>query len=248
MFITNSRVCINRVRFSILLMVSSTWLLMSFSLSLFAPVNLVSRDRFGRPVPCQPAYPPHSDWIYQAINLVLTHLAVSSGRKGKEIFLSAVQKEKFWVFMSVTWRRHDVAALVVGWNFLKSKYLPTSFWSERPWKCSAGSALTPPEFGTPPWPKTVRVDLRSLETVYCQRIVSKSGTRLSWPISVAREVKCQGVFMCTPLWRGTIAVYRFMASAQNKPVMVQKYLEEASSPKEETWTKKERRRWWRNKT
>ena len=30
-----------------------------------------------------------------SINLVLTHLAVSSGRKGKEIFLSAVQKEKF---------------------------------------------------------------------------------------------------------------------------------------------------------
>ena len=70
-----------------------------------------------------------------------------------------------------------------------SKFLPTSFWSYRPWKCSAGGALTPPEFGTPPWPKTVWVDLRSLETVYCQRMVSRSGTRLSWPISVAREAQ-----------------------------------------------------------
>ena len=29
---------------------------MTFSLSLLAPENLVSRDRFGRPYPCQPAH------------------------------------------------------------------------------------------------------------------------------------------------------------------------------------------------
>ena len=32
----------------------------SSSLSLFAPENLVSRDRFSRPVPRQPAHSPHS--------------------------------------------------------------------------------------------------------------------------------------------------------------------------------------------
>ena len=33
---------------------------MNISLSPFAPENLVPRDRFGRPVPRQPARPPHS--------------------------------------------------------------------------------------------------------------------------------------------------------------------------------------------
>ena len=80
-----------------------------------------------------------------------------------------------------------MAALVVERNF--SKFLPTFFGSYRPWKCSAGGALTPPEFGTPLSQKTVRVDLRSLEKVYRQRMVSKSGTRLSWPISVARKAQ-----------------------------------------------------------
>ena len=31
-----------------------------FNLFLFAPENLVSRDRFGRPVPRQPVHSPHS--------------------------------------------------------------------------------------------------------------------------------------------------------------------------------------------
>ena len=31
-----------------------------YSLSTFAPENLVSRDGFGRPVPHQPAHSPHS--------------------------------------------------------------------------------------------------------------------------------------------------------------------------------------------
>ena len=33
---------------------------MDISLSPFAPENLVSRDGFGRPLPCQPAHPPYS--------------------------------------------------------------------------------------------------------------------------------------------------------------------------------------------
>ena len=33
---------------------------MNFSLSPFALENLVSRDRFGRPIPRQPAHCPHS--------------------------------------------------------------------------------------------------------------------------------------------------------------------------------------------
>ena len=33
--------------------------------------------------------------VYLKSRTALTHLAVSSGRKGKEIFLSAVQKKKF---------------------------------------------------------------------------------------------------------------------------------------------------------
>ena len=43
-----------------------------------------------------------------------------------------------------------MAALVVARNFSKSKFLPTSFRSERPKKYSAGGALTPPELGIPP--------------------------------------------------------------------------------------------------
>ena len=50
-----ARVWINRVRFSILLVVSSTGE-MSISLSAFAPENLVSGDGFGSPVPRQPAH------------------------------------------------------------------------------------------------------------------------------------------------------------------------------------------------
>ena len=57
--ITYSRVQINQVRLPILLVVS--WVdKMNFSLSPFAPENLVSRDGFGRPVPRRPAYSPHT--------------------------------------------------------------------------------------------------------------------------------------------------------------------------------------------
>ena len=37
---------------------------LNISLSLFAPENLVSRESFGRPVPRQPAYSPHSGRIW----------------------------------------------------------------------------------------------------------------------------------------------------------------------------------------
>ena len=46
---------INRVRLPILLVVSQTVKIV-FSLSSLAPENLVSRDRFGSPVPRQPAH------------------------------------------------------------------------------------------------------------------------------------------------------------------------------------------------
>ena len=59
MVITSSRVCINRVRLPILLVVSRTGD-MNISLSALAPKNLVSRDGFGHPVPRQPAHSPHS--------------------------------------------------------------------------------------------------------------------------------------------------------------------------------------------
>ena len=49
---------------------------MGFSLSLFAPENLVSREGFGRLVPRQSAHSPHSGCIINhqssIINLVLT--------------------------------------------------------------------------------------------------------------------------------------------------------------------------------
>ena len=38
-----------------------------------------------------------------------------------------------------------------------------------------------------------------------QGLVDQSASR--------KRLKCQGVFMCTPLWRGTMAVYRFLAFA-----------------------------------
>ena len=50
-----ARVRINQVRLPILLVVSLTGK-MNFSLSPFAPENLISRDGFGSPVPRQPAY------------------------------------------------------------------------------------------------------------------------------------------------------------------------------------------------
>ena len=47
---------------------------------------------------------------------------------------------------------------------------------------------------------------------WCQKVVQGL---VDQPESRER-LKCQGVFMCTPLWRGTMAVYRFLASAQIK--------------------------------
>ena len=57
MVITYSEVWINWVRLPlpILLVASSTWK-MNIPLSPYVPENLVSRDRFGRPVPRQPAH------------------------------------------------------------------------------------------------------------------------------------------------------------------------------------------------
>ena len=57
MVITYSRVRVDRVRLPILLVVSSTG---KIATSPFPPEDLVSRDRFGRPAPRQPAYYLHS--------------------------------------------------------------------------------------------------------------------------------------------------------------------------------------------
>ena len=51
---------INQVKLSILLVVSWTGKMNNSLPLLFAPEDLVSRDRFGRPVPRQPAHSPHS--------------------------------------------------------------------------------------------------------------------------------------------------------------------------------------------
>ena len=56
-----------------------------FSLSPFAPENLVSRDRFGRPVPHQPTYSPHS-----RLNLVLTHGIPHDFRGGVHLFILTI--------------------------------------------------------------------------------------------------------------------------------------------------------------
>ena len=68
-----ARVRINRVRLPILLGVSWTEKII-FSLSPFAPENLVSRDEFGSPVPYQPA---HLHTVFR-LNLVLTGFIPSS--------------------------------------------------------------------------------------------------------------------------------------------------------------------------
>ena len=41
-----------------------------------------------------------------------------------------------------------------------------------------------------------------------------------------KRLKCQGVFMFTPLWRGTMAVYRFLASALKCMYVWSSYIEE----------------------
>ena len=60
---TYSRVWTNRVKLPILLVVNWTEK-MNTSLPQFAPENLVSWDRFSRPVPRQPPHSTHSGWIW----------------------------------------------------------------------------------------------------------------------------------------------------------------------------------------
>ena len=50
------------------------------SLSPFAPENLVSRDSFGRPIPCQPAQSPHSGSIWCLLTGFLPLSATASNR------------------------------------------------------------------------------------------------------------------------------------------------------------------------
>ena len=51
---------------------------MDFSLSPFAPKNLVSRDGFGRPVPRQPAHSPHSGLVWDLLTRFLPISAAAS--------------------------------------------------------------------------------------------------------------------------------------------------------------------------
>ena len=44
-----------------------------FSLSPFAPENLISRDGFGHPVPRKPAHFPHSGWIINHQSSIINH-------------------------------------------------------------------------------------------------------------------------------------------------------------------------------
>ena len=82
MIITYNRVWINQVRLPILLVVSWTGKI-NFSLSPFAPKNLVSRDGLGRPVPRQRVHSPHS----VRLNLVLTHGIPPYFRGGVHLFI-----------------------------------------------------------------------------------------------------------------------------------------------------------------
>ena len=74
-----ARVWTNRVRLTILLVVSWTKK-MNISLSAFAPENLVSRDGFGSPVPRQPAH------LHNRAELVLTYRVPSKFRGGVHFF------------------------------------------------------------------------------------------------------------------------------------------------------------------
>ena len=77
MVITYSRVWINRVRLSILLVVSWTGK-MNIPLSPCVPENLVSRDGFSRSVPRQPVHSPYSGWIWCLLTGFLPSSAAAS--------------------------------------------------------------------------------------------------------------------------------------------------------------------------
>ena len=98
-----------------------------------------------------------------------------------------------------------------------SKFLPTSSRRERPWKCPAGGALRRRQKSVHPMPKNVTSRPErprngvppEAGVTAVQGLVDQSASR--------ERFKCQGVFiMCTTLWRGTKAVYRFLASAPKK--------------------------------
>ena len=75
--ITYSRVCINRGRLQILLVVSYSGK-MNISLFPFAPESLVSRDGFGRPVPRQPTHSTNFGGILRLLTGSLPISAVAS--------------------------------------------------------------------------------------------------------------------------------------------------------------------------
>ena len=103
MVITYSRVWINRVRLLILLVVSWTRK-NNIPLSPYAPENLVSRDGFSCPVPCQPV---HSPYLLR-LNLVLTHGVPPDFRGGVHLFIyAAIRHRVSPEFIGVTQLRTD---------------------------------------------------------------------------------------------------------------------------------------------
>ena len=97
----SSRVWINRVRWPILLVVSWTGKMNIFSLSPFVPENLFARDRFGRPVPRQPAHSPHlTGWIWN--NVYIHHM-------------SQIGHQSVWLCQSCSWSAEQRRRLFRAW-------------------------------------------------------------------------------------------------------------------------------------
>ena len=108
---TVNRVWINQVSLSILLVVAEqTAGKIYFSLSPFAPENLVSIDGFGRPVPRQPAH---------------LHTQAESGAysRNSSRFSAAAS-----IYLFKTAIRHRVSPEFIG----SSKYVPMAFTAESP--------------------------------------------------------------------------------------------------------------------
>ena len=140
--------------------------------------------------------------------------AVSSGRKDKEIFLSAVEKKRrseflcLWYDGDMAWlrwlwgeisRNRNFFQLLLGANGLRNVPLGV-LWPRQNWVYPHDQKRYEST-----WEASKRCTARGWCQKAVQGLVDQSASR--------KRLKCQGVFMCTPLWCGTMAVYRFLASA-----------------------------------
>ena len=105
-----ARVWIDRVRLPTLLVVSRTGK-HNISLSAFAPENLVSRDGFGSPVPCQPAH---------------LHTQAESGTYSRDCFLLSSAVAAIYLFKTAI--HHRVSLEFIG----SRKCIPMAFTAESP--------------------------------------------------------------------------------------------------------------------